>query len=349
MSASEIYEIRVQPFEDTFECRGDESILTAALRQGRFFRYGCKNGGCGTCKVKLVDGDVDEPPSLLSLPPDERSDGYILACSSRPVDDCILDLQGMDVTEEEYRAGDRSTEYLAEVMHNRRLTQDIRTLRLRLIEPATMPFVAGQFVNIECPGNGSPRSYSMANSPSQADDLDFVVKILPGGRFSGACEHGLEPGHRLRMWGPFGQLRVKLSHRQILMIAGGSGMAPLLSMLSHLVEKGNERPVHFFFGARRPEDLYHLERIRGFVEAMPCLQFIPALSESWPDDWDGETGMITDAVARRLASLRNFDAYLCGPPAMIDAAIPLLIERGVRRQNIYFDAFLPTGTAGTRV
>ena len=120
-------------------------------------------------------------------------------------------------------------------------------------------------------------------------------------------------------------------------------MAPLLSMVSHLVEKGNERPVHFFFGARKLEDLYHVDRIREFGAAMPALQFIPALSESWPEDWQGETGMITDAVGRRFESLRNFDAYLCGPPPMIDAAIPLLVDRGVRRQNIYFDAFLPTG------
>lgn len=338
------YQIRVLPFEETLECEAGETILEAALRQGRFLRYGCKNGGCGTCRAVLVDGDVDEPASLLALRNEERDAGWVLLCSSRPVEDCAIDVSAMELRVDEFAAGDNTAEFSAEVIANRRIARDIRALRLRLLEPDQMKFVAGQFVNVEVPGTDQTRSYSMANPPLDADHIELIVKILPGGAFSRACEQALAPGDRLRLLGPLGQLRVRLSYRSILMIAGGSGMAPLLSMLGHLADAASERPVHFFFGARTVEDLYFLDRIDELRARLPTLEFVPALSEVWPEDWSGETGLVTDVVMRRFDSLRGFDAYLCGPPPMIDAAIPQLIERGVRPQNVYFDAFLPTGS-----
>jgi NAD(P)H-flavin reductase len=292
-----------------------------------------------------VEGDVEESASSFALPSSDRADGLILLCSSMPVEDCTIDITSMELTEEEFLAGDQVGTFLANMERKEALTPDIRALRLRLLEPPAMKFVAGQFVNIEIPGTEEVRSFSMASPPSVPGHLDFLVRLLPGGRFSQYLEARPRVGDRLRLHGPLGQLKVRLSHRRILMIAGGSGMAPLLSMLANLAEKGNTRPVTFFFGARRLQDLYHLERIRELQAAMPVLEFVPALSDEWPQDWSGESGLVSEVVARRMGSLEGYDAYLCGPPPMIGAATPLLLERGVRPRNIYFAAFVPTGDA----
>ena len=306
-----------------------------------FIRYGCKHGGCGTCKSRLVDGDIDEPPSSFCLTPAERDDDWFLPCVSVPTDDCIIDISNMGLTEEEFLSGDPSGEYETRIEVNEPLTRDIRRLRLRIDNEEGMKFTAGQFANIQIPGTQLLRPYSMANSPWENNILDFAIRIFPEGRFSQLLESRLKAGDRLQVHGPYGELRVRLSHRSIIMAAGGSGLAPLLSMLLQLAEKGNERPVQLFFGVRSKEDLYHTGQIEAVRRRMPALEFIPVLSESRPDDWQGETGLVTEAISRYRESFRNYDAYLCGPPPMVDAATSLLVERGVRARNVYFDAFYP--------
>ena len=333
--------ITVEPFLREYECEEGETILKAALRQGLFIRYGCKHGGCGTCKSRLLDGDIDEPPSTFCLSHAEREDDWFLPCVSIPTDDCTIDISSMGISEAEFLAGDQSGEYETRIEINEPLTKDIRRLRLRIVDADGMRFTAGQFANIQVPGTQLLRPYSMANSPEEKNILEFIIKVFPDGRFSQLLEGRLNTGDRLQVHGPYGELRIRLSHRNIIMVAGGSGLAPILSMLYRLAEKGNERPVQFFFGARTNDDLYHIKEIEAVAQTMPVLQFIPVLSDSWPGDWRGETGLVTEALARYRESFRNCDAYLCGPPPMIDAATSLLVERGVRARNVYFDAFYP--------
>jgi NAD(P)H-flavin reductase/ferredoxin len=335
--------IEVQPFRASYDCGDDESILAGALREGRFLRYGCRHGGCGTCRVLLVDGDVEQAGSSFALPPSDRADGWILACASVPLEDCIIDVSTADLTEEEFLAGDDVGTFTTEVAEIQRLTSDVRGLRLRLLDPDSMRFTAGQFVNVEVPGTSSARAFSMANPPSESGHIDLVIRVLPGGAFSSVLEERLEPGNQLRVYGPFGQLKVRLSHRPIIMIAGGSGLAPIESMAADLADRQNTRPVTVFFGARTAADLYHLDRLEATRRRMPSLEIVPALSEETPAHWTGETGLVTDVVGRRFPQLSGYDAYLCGPPAMIDAAVELITTRGVRRRNVYFDAFVPTG------
>ena len=333
--------ITVEPFHHEFGCEDGETILKAALRQGLFIRHGCKNGGCGTCKSRLIDGDIDEPPATFCLNPSERDDGWFLPCVSAPLDDCTVDISAMGIPEQEFLSGDQSGAYQTEIELNEPLARDIRRLRLRIVGGGGMKFTAGQFANIQIPGTQLLRPYSMANSPGEDNVLEFIVKVFPEGRFSQLLEQQLRAGDRLQVHGPYGELRIRLSHRDIIMVAGGSGLAPLLSMLQQLADKGNERPVHLFFGARTSDDFYCIEEIQAAQQRMPALEFIPALSEDCPDDWRGETGLVTEAISRYRESFRHYDAYLCGPPAMIDAATSLLVERGVRPRNVYFDAFHP--------
>ena len=228
-------------------------LLSAILENGRYLRYGCKNGGCSTCKVLLVDGDIDQRGSSMALSSSERAEGWALLCSAIPLSDCTIDATAMELTEEEFLSGDRTSVFQAEVEGKEFLTSDICNLRLRLIEPESIKFTAGQFVNVEVPGSQEVRSFSMANPPSDRHHVELIVKLLPRGLFSGWLENSLKQGDQLRLYGPLGQLKIRLSHRPIIAIAGGSGMAPIISMLTDLAGKGNTRPVIFFFGARRAE------------------------------------------------------------------------------------------------
>lgn len=334
--------IRVEPFGESFECRGDETILDGALRGGYFLKYGCRHGGCGTCKVVLVDGDVEGAGSSFAVSAGERADGVVLACSSRPRTDCVIDVDPMQLSEDEFRAGDQVQTFQAEITAIERLTHDTRAVRLALHPPDAIVFTAGQFVNVVVPGTDEVRSYSLANAPEDPTGVDLVVKLLPGGAFSKALESGLRAGDSLTLHGPLGELRLRLSHRKVLMVAGGSGLAPFLSMLRRLERRRQAREIDLVFGARRPADLYLLEELERLVAALPGLTFVPTLSEPDGAVWHGERGLVTEVIARRYTSLDGYDAYLAGPPAMIEATIPLLTGLGVRPANVHFDAFVPS-------
>ena len=323
------HSVTVQPFAQEIACEEGETVLEAALRQGLFLRYGCRHGGCGTCKALLADGEVAASGSSFALSSGERAEGWVLLCSSRPVVDCVVDVTSMELTEDEFRAGDQVGTFEAEVVEVDALTHDIRGLTLLLREPPSMTFRAGQFVNVEVPGTTQVRSYSIANAPQDDGRIELVIKLLPGGSFSAYLESAVTVGDRLRLHGPLGELKLRLSHRKVLMVAGGSGLAPFLSILRDM-----ER--------RRRQDLYRLEEIERLAAASPSLVFTPVLSDADGQDWSGETGLVTELIARRFPTIEGYDAYLAGPPAMIEATVPLLTDRGVRPANVKFDAFVPS-------
>lgn len=331
--------INVSPFAHEFDCADGETILEAALRNSLLLKYGCKYGGCGTCKVRLLDGDVEESGSSFALTPQDRAADLILACASRPLEPCTIDTEPSGLTEEEFLSGDTSRSYDAILSDVQALTSDIAAVQLRLVS-GEMPFTAGQFLTVQIPGTDLLRTYSFANCPSRPDEVELIVKLYPDGAFARFLASDSCLGSTVTVFGPYGRLKVALSHRPVLMIAGGSGLAPLLSMLRDMVRTGFERPVSMFFGARTEADLYLVDEIRELGAGLEQFEFVPVLSASWPADWAGETGMVTDAIARWLPALAH-DVYLCGPPPMIDAAIPMLTAAGVRPRNIYFDAFTP--------
>jgi NAD(P)H-flavin reductase/ferredoxin len=333
--------VRFTPFDRTIECADGERILSAALSQGYFLRYGCKHGGCGTCKVLVTDGDIEDSGSSFALAHAERSAGWALACSARPLSDCVIDISSMGLTEEEFLAGDRVETFATVIERVTELTPTIWGVTLRLVNPPQMRFTAGQFVNVEVPGTDSTRAFSMANAPSANSEIELIVRMFPGGKFGEYLKRA-EKGQPVRVSGPVGSLKVRLSYRKILMIAGGSGIAPMLSMLTDLAEKNDRRPAAVFFGARTCEELYYTGRLRALCDLCTQAEFVPVVQDAGAA-WDGERGLVTDAVARRMGSLRGYDAYLCGPPPMVEAARELVIRLGVREANVYFDAFVPTG------
>ena len=334
--------ISVGPFGESFECADGETILDAVLRNGFYLKYGCRHGGCGTCKVMLCEGDVEGEGSSFAVSAGERANGVILACSSKPTTDCAIDVEAMELTEDEFRAGDQVEVFEVEVAGLEWLTHDTCALSLILRSPMSIPFTAGQFVNVVVPGTDMVRSYSLANAPDDSARIDLIVKLLPGGAFSGLLASGLGVGDSLTLHGPLGELRLRLSHRRVLMVAGGSGLAPFLSMLRNLERRSRTREIDLVFGARTRADLYLVEELERLVAALPGFRFLPAVSEPDTSPLNAERGLVTEVISRRYISLDGYDAYLAGPPAMIEATIPVLTRLGVRPANVYFDAFVPS-------
>jgi propane monooxygenase reductase subunit len=195
------------------------------------------------------------------------------------------------------------------------------------------------------PGHHATRSFSMANTPNREGIFEFVIRIYPGGLFSGYLADHLQVGERLQVEGPFGSFRLRESSlADLLFIGGGAGIAPLLALLRSMAERGLDRQVAFYYGARARRDLCFQQELFKLSEQLPGLSFIPALSEPSPDDlWGGEAGLITDVVARREANPAGKDVYLCGPPPMVEAALALLDRLRCSPDRIFYDKFTTTG------
>jgi propane monooxygenase reductase subunit len=337
---------RFEPVGIEMEVDEDETILDAAFRQGIMLMHGCKEGQCSSCKSFLLDGDVDlDRYSTFALPDFEEAEGYTLLCRAHALTDVEIELLHYD--EEALRSGVPIITATTEVEALDELTHDIRRLVVKVSEPDGLEFKAGQYVDISIPGaDGEHRSFSMANAPGEPGRLEFMIKLYEGGRFSGLLSNGngISVGDELTCKGPFGMFTLRdSSPRRLVFIAGGAGMAPVLSLLRSMAEKGTERPATFYYGARTADDLFALEEMKELGEKLPDFTFVPALSEDEEGgDWDGESGLITDVVDRMEEDLEDVDAYLCGPPPMVDAAIALLERRGVPEAHIYFDRFTTT-------
>jgi propane monooxygenase reductase subunit len=326
--------VRFEPVGIEIEVDQDETVLNAAFRQGIMLMHGCKEGQCSACKSFLLDGEVDlERYSTFALPDFEEAEGWTLLCRAHPYSDLEIELINYD--EEILHGGTPPRTVKTRVEAVEELTSDIRLLRLKPEEP--LEFRPGQYVDISIPDSPEHhRSFSMANTGS--DLLEFMIKLYPGGRFSGLLQEGsIKPGDELDVTGPYGVFTLRTSSpRRLLFIGGGAGMAPILSLLRSLKDTRSEREATYYYGARTEADLFHLEELADLPGT-----FVPALSED-SNGWSGEIGLITDVVERLEDDISEVDAYVCGPPPMVEAAVALLEAKGVPEAHIYFDKFTTT-------
>jgi propane monooxygenase reductase component len=334
------YQVRLEPVGIEFEVDEDETILRGAFRQGLMLMHGCKEGQCSACKSFLLDGDVDlDKYSTFALADYEKEEGWTLLCRAHAMSDLEIELINYD--EEVLRSGIALSTQQMQVEKIEALTHDIQRL---VLTGAALDYHPGQYIDIRIPDSDEVRSFSMANLPGNGE-LEFMIKVYEGGKFSSLLSSGdLQPGHELEVTGPYGvfTLRAK-SDRPLLFIGGGAGMAPILALLRALAEEGNPRPAVYYYGARSPRDLFHTEELTALEERLPNFRFVPALSDCGEEeDWGGERGLITDVVARCEPELTEVDAYLCGPPPMVDAAIGLLVQKGVPESRVYYDKFTTT-------
>jgi propane monooxygenase reductase component len=340
------HKVRFQPVNIEIEVDENETVLNAAFRQGISLTHGCREGQCSACKSFLLDGDLEmDKYSTFALPEYESEEGYVLLCRSHAYSDLEVELINYD--EDILRLGIPIVTLQTTVEEIETLTHDIKRLVLKIVEPGKrMLFSAGQYADIRIPGSEEHRAYSMANTPSTSDYLQFMIKVFPGGRFSSLLESGISVGQELEVKGPYGvfMLREK-SNSDIICIGGGSGMAPLWSLLNDMAERGIKRKATYYYGARTRKDLFYLDHLGQLEQRLSGFHFVPALSMATAEDeWDGETGLITDVLDRNLeVGQLEMQAYLCGPPPMIDAAIPVLVRKGISEDRIFFDKFTSTG------
>jgi propane monooxygenase reductase component len=304
--------------------------------------HGCKEGQCSSCKSFLLDGDDVELDkySTFALPDFEREEGFTLLCRAHVYEDVTIELLNYD--EEMIRSGLPVQDAEAEVVANEPVTHDMRHLVLRLVSPGDFKFFPGQYVDITVPGTDEVRSFSMANtSARESGQLEFIIKIYPDGLFSEYLDKQLKVGDRLELTGPFGVFTLRdAPDRDLIFVGGGAGMAPILSLLRSMAERGIDRKAVFYYGARRRGDLCFEDELRSLEQVLPSFRYVPALSD---DQWEAETGLITDVVSRSETGLARAHAYVCGPPPMVEAAVPLLASLGVPEKNVYWDKFTTTG------
>ena len=341
----EKHKVRFEPVDIEIEVDEDETILDAAFRHGVMLMHGCKEGQCSACKSFLLDGDLEmDRFSSFALNEFEEEEGFVLLCKAHAYSD--LEIELLSFREEMLNTGIPLQLVYAEVEEIEDLTHDIKRLVLNLVDPPEMNFLPGQYAELYIPGTEEHRAYSMANTTTSDERAEFIIKVYPGGRFSGLLEGGLEVGQRMKMKVPFGvfSLREK-SEGDMVLIGGGSGMAPILSILRHMAEKGIEPKATYYYGARTKKDLFLLDEMKELEGRLSDFRFVPALSEPEGEDWDGETGLITDVVKRLEGDLGETEAYLAGPPPMVDAAVAMLVRKGVDEENIFFDKFTITAKA----
>jgi propane monooxygenase reductase component len=230
------------------------------------------------------------------------------------------------------------------VVSTESVTHDMRHLVLKLVEPTDLDYWPGQYVDIAIPGTDETRSFSMANSNCKDGQVEFVIKVYPDGAFSHFLHSQLQVGDQLNLVGPFGVFTLRDRDSDIVFVGGGAGMAPILCLLRTLAESGSTRKATYYYGARGKRDLCFEEELRALSESLPNFTYIPALSEPADgDDWDGEVGLITDVVKKNEKDLEGVDAYVCGPPPMVEAAIVALSSLGASGKNVYYDKFTSTG------
>jgi propane monooxygenase reductase component len=341
MAEPSSYNVRFEPVGIEMQVHEGETVLDAAFRQGISVMHGCKEGQCSSCKSRLIDGDIDLLKySTFALPDYERDTDHILLCRTLAFSDLTIELLNYD--EDMLRRSIAVRAFDATLTRVEALTHDIRLLEIELDAP--LRFWAGQYVDLTIPEAGITRSFSMATPPSSPTRLEFVIKKYPAGAFSAQLDGGLKLGQQLVAKGPYGTcFRREGRPGPMLLIGGGSGMSPLLSMLRDHAESGEQRPVRFFYGARTRADLFQLGEFAMLGAKLADFRFIPALSHAPAEDaWEGESGFVHEVLARTLraeALEGEIDAYSCGPPPMIDAVIPVLQMAGVEPEHIYFDKF----------
>ena len=319
------------------ETQGGTSLLSSLASHDIFVPSACGGrGSCAYCKLKVLEGGGPiGPVEVPYLSPEEEADQVRLSCQVKIRNDLAI-----TIPEELF-----SVKKFEGVLERKRaLTHDIVELRILLKEPDVIDFEAGQYVQLESEeykGRDSVmRAYSISSVPSDRQHIELIIRKVPDGILTTWVFDYLHEGQTVRFSGPYGQFCLSDTKAPNIFIAGGSGMAPIWSMIQHMKEKGIDRQTTYFFGALTQKDLFYVDELHALQEELPWFTFIPALSNEPEDsDWVGERGLITDVVAKYFPDSANHEGYLCGSPGMIDACIVVLTEGKMPEESIYYDKF----------
>jgi p-cymene methyl-monooxygenase electron transfer component len=341
--------VEVRPFGASFEVPAGQTLLESALANAVPLPHNCTVGTCGACKCRLTSGRVKAITDFgYALSERELAAGYILACQAVPQDErTVIEVEasGIDAPPAELHRG--------RIVATERLTHDILRIRIELDRP--LRFVAGQYANLKTADLALPRCYSFADAPEREGSrtVSFMVRKVPGGAFTEALFAGRLDGEPLTVEAPLGDFHLRTSAGPMICVAGGSGLAPLLSILEDARKKRVTRRCVVLFGARTQADLYAIEQLRDIGNGWRGgFEFVPVLSNEPADsDWSGRRGMVTEYLddALRSDDPNGAELYMCGPPPMIDRAIDVACGLGVGLEAIHYDKFTDLGTAARAV
>lgn len=334
------FTVTVQPSGRVFNVDRDEAILAAAIRQGIGLPYGCKDGACGSCKSRILEGRVIHGAhQLRTLTREEEDAGYTLTCVAAPQTDIVLEARIVP------GAGENPVRKMpSRVMQIERPSHDVAILTLQL--PANDPFRyrAGQYIEFIL-RDGSRRSYSMANAPhtqTERPAVELHIRHLPGGKFTDQVFSTMKEKDILRVEGPFGSFFLREdSDKPIVLLASGTGFAPIKAILEHMAFKSITRPAALYWGCRARSDLYLHDWALAATSKLPNLHYVPVLSEPHHDDtWDGRLGFVHHAVMADLPDLSRYQVYACGAPMMVEAAQrDFIAQCGLPSDEFYADSF----------
>jgi CDP-4-dehydro-6-deoxyglucose reductase len=324
------FNIAVQPSGRTFTAEPDEAILAAGIRQGIGLPYGCKDGACGSCKCKKLEGTVVHGPhQSKALSAEEEAAGYVLTCCAVPQSDVVL--ESRQVTD--------ANAFPIKKMPSRvtaleKKSHDVMLVRLQLPANDTMRYHAGQYIEFIL-RDGARRSYSMANAPHTltgpapaggvapaGPTVELHIRHMPGGKFTEHVFNTMKEKEILRVEGPYGSFFLREdSDKPLVLLASGTGIAPIKALIEHMQHKGITRPATLYWGGRRPADLYMNDWVLAKLAEMPNLRYVPVISDALPEDgWTGRTGFVHKAVMQDFPDLSGHQVYACGAPIVVDSA-----------------------------
>ncbi len=331
------FQVTVQPSGRQFSCEDDETVLAAAIRAGVGLPYGCKNGACGTCKGKLLEGTVTHRAHQeKALPPADEAKGFSLFCCATPQSDIVIEAR------EVLGVGEFPIKKLpTRVAKIDKVADDVAVVSLQLPANERLQYRAGQYIEFIL-RDGKRRSYSMANAPHQDDFLTLHIRHMPGGVFTDHVFNNMKERDILRFEGPLGTFFLREdSAKPMVLLASGTGFAPIKAIIEHAIHSKTARPMLLYWGGRRPKDLYMHALCEEWGRTLPNFKYVPVVSEAQPEDnWSGRTGFVHRAVMEDLPDLSGYQVYACGAPAMVDAARrDFTVQCGLQEDEFYADAF----------
>jgi CDP-4-dehydro-6-deoxyglucose reductase len=341
------FNVTVMPSGKQFAVEADETVLAAGLRQGVVLPYGCKNGACGSCRSKVVEGSVAQGPHQANaLKPEDAAQGFALLCCATASSDLVLEARVIAA------AGDIPIRKMpCRVASIERVAPDVAVLRLQLPANEKLQYLAGQYVELILK-DGTRRSYSMASAPHSAQQVELHVRHMPGGKFTdalfGATQPQIKERDILRFEGPLGTFFLREDGvKPIVMVASGTGFAPIKAIVEHAIHKGITRPMTLYWGGRRPADLYQHAQCEQWAAEMSHFRYVPVVSDALPEDaWQGRTGFVHRAVMQDFPDLSAFQVYACGAPIVVDSALADFTQRcGLPAEEFFADSFTTAADA----
>ncbi len=342
------FQILIEPSGRSFTVNPDQFILAAGISQGIGLPYGCKDGACGSCKCKKISGNVEHGPhQAKALSAEEEANGYVLTCCSKPLSDVVL--ESKQVTE----AGAFPIKKMpSRVMAMEKLSHDVMRIKLQLPANDVVQYHAGQYVEFLL-RDGARRSYSMGNAPHtlQAPSaegepanppmIELHIRHMPGGKFTDHVFGAMKEKEILRIEGPYGSFYLRESDKPIVLLASGTGFAPIKALIEHLQFIGSTRHAVLYWGGRRPPDLYMDAWVKERLAEMPNLRYVPVISDALPEDaWTGRTGFVHQAAVADLPDMSGYQVYACGAPIVVDSAKrDFLAQCHLPEEEFYADSF----------